>query len=58
MGGTDLKWGQAPLAPPLATALLLIDLANSCHILYGFNAVLLCNGRFWDGFTSVTSASL
>ena len=23
-----------------------------CRILYGFNAVLLCNGRFWDGFTS------
>jgi len=21
MGGTDLKWGAAPLAPPLATAL-------------------------------------
>jgi len=29
-----------------------------CRILYGFNAVLLYNGRFWDGFTSTTSASL
>jgi len=38
--------------------LLLIDLAKRCHILYGFNVVLLCNGKFWDGFTSVTSASL
>jgi len=28
-----------------------------CRNLYGFNAVLLCNGRFWDGFTSATSAS-
>jgi len=37
---------------------LLIDLADCRHILYGFNALLLCNGRFWNGFTSVTSASL
>ena len=29
-----------------------------CRILCGFNAVLLCNGRFWDGFTSATSAPL
>ena len=29
-----------------------------CWNLYGFNVVLLCNGRFWDGFAFATSASL
>jgi len=30
-----------------------------CRNLYGLNAVLLCNGKFWEwgGFTSATSAS-
>jgi len=33
---------------------LLVDLANCCRNLYGFDAVLLCHGRFWDSFTSAS----
>jgi len=39
-------------------SLLLVNLANCCRNLHAFNAVLLCHGRFWDGFTSAASASL
>ena len=39
-------------------SLLLVDLDNCCRNLYGFNAVFLFHGRFWNGFTSAASASL
>ena len=52
-------WENVPFVASLVFLLLLpIDLANCCRNLYGFNAVLLCNRRFWDSFTSVTLASL
>ena len=42
--------------------LLVVFIAHSfgfcCRFLCGSDAILLCNGRFWDGFTSGTSASL
>jgi len=32
------------------------DIPQSCRVFSGFNVALLRNGRFWDGFTSATSA--